>query len=85
MALGAGRGTLDDAVDPAVGITVVAPPGAAVAAGDPVLILHHRGGRGLDEALPLLDEAIGIGDGPFDAPAARGRGNPRLTNGAENR
>jgi len=69
VALGAGRGTLADAVDPAVGITIVAPPGAAVTAGDPVLILHHRGGRGLDEALPLLDEAIGIGDGPFDAPA----------------
>ena len=69
VALGAGRGTLADAVDPAVGITIVAPPGATVTAGDPVLILHHRGGRGLDEALPLLDEAIGIGDGPFDAPA----------------
>ncbi len=69
VALGAGRGTLADAVDPAVGITIVAPPGAAVMAGDAVLILHHRGGRGLDEALPLLDEAIGIGDGPFDASA----------------
>ena len=69
VALGAGRGTLADAVDPAVGITIVAPPGATVSAGDPVLILHHRGGRGLDEALPLLDEAIGIGDGPFDTPA----------------
>ena len=69
VALGAGRGTLADAVDPGAGITIVAPPGATVSAGDPVLILHHRGGRGLDEALPLLDEAIGIGDGPFDAPA----------------
>ena len=67
VALGAGRGTLDDIVDPGVGITVVAPPGAAVTAGEPVLILRHRGGRGLDEATELLEEAIGIGDGPFDA------------------
>ena len=51
------------------GIPIVAPPCATVSAGDPVLILHHRGGRGLDEALPLLDEAIGIGDGPFEASA----------------
>ncbi len=67
VALGAGRGTLDDVVDPGVGITIVAPPGADVSAGDPVLILRHRGGRGLDEATELLEEAIGIGDGPFDA------------------
>jgi pyrimidine-nucleoside phosphorylase len=67
VALGAGRGKLDDVVDPAVGITVVAPPGATVAAGETVLLLAHRGGRGLDEATALLDEAIGIGDGPFEA------------------
>jgi len=67
VALGAGRGTLDDIVDPGVGITIVAPPGASVSAGDAVLILRHRGGRGLDEATELLEEAIGIGEGPFDA------------------
>ena len=67
VALGAGRGKLDDVVDPGVGITVVAPPGTVVAAGEPVLILRHRGGRGLDEATAMLEEAIGIGDGPFEA------------------
>ena len=64
---------------------VVAPPGAAVTAGEPVLILRHRGGRGLDEATELLEEAIGIGDGPFDAsrssskPGAEAATAPALT------
>jgi pyrimidine-nucleoside phosphorylase len=62
--LGAGRARLDDVVDPGVGIQIVAPPGSAVAAGDPVLLVHHRGGRGLDEALPLLTRAIRIADAP---------------------
>ena len=67
MELGAGRGKLDDVVDPAVGITVVAPPGTDVTEGEPVLILRHRDGRGLDEATALLEDAIGIGEGPFQA------------------
>ena len=67
MRLGAGRGKLDDVVDPAVGITIVAPPGTLVSEGEPVLILRHRGGRGLEEATALLEDAIGIGEGPFQA------------------
>jgi pyrimidine-nucleoside phosphorylase len=67
MELGAGRGKLDDVVDPAVGITIVATPGTVVTEGEPVLILRHRAGRGLDEASALLEEAIGIGEGPFQA------------------
>jgi pyrimidine-nucleoside phosphorylase len=62
VALGAGRATLDDTIDPGVGITVVAPPGTTVRAGDPVLIVRHRGGRGLDDALPLLQAALAMGD-----------------------
>ena len=67
MELGAGRGKLDDVVDPAVGIMIVAPPGTPVAEGEPVLILRHRDGRGLEEATALLEDAIGIGEGPFKA------------------
>ena len=62
VALGAGRATLDEAIDHGVGIMVVAPRGAAVAAGETVMLVRHRGGRGLDEALPLLEEAVRIGD-----------------------
>jgi pyrimidine-nucleoside phosphorylase len=64
VALGAGRGTLDDVIDHGVGITVVAPPGSDVRAGNPILLVHHRDGRGLDEAVPLLESSIRIGDAP---------------------
>jgi pyrimidine-nucleoside phosphorylase len=64
VALGAGRARLEDAIDPGVGIDILLEPGAAVKAGDAVLVLNHRGGRGLDEALPLLASAVRIDDGP---------------------
>jgi pyrimidine-nucleoside phosphorylase len=64
VALGAGRARLDDLVDPAVGIAVTAPPGWQVGSGEAVLIVHHRGGRGLADAVALLTAAIQIGDAP---------------------
>ncbi|MEP6914931.1 MAG: thymidine phosphorylase [Acidobacteriota bacterium] len=69
VALGAGRAALDDVVDAGVGIEVLRPRGAAVSAGDPVLMLHHRGGRGLEEATALLGTAIRVQDGPPPAAA----------------
>jgi pyrimidine-nucleoside phosphorylase len=62
VALGGGRSTLDDAIDHGVGIQVAIPPGAQVASGETVLIVRHRGGRGLAEALPLAGGAIRVGD-----------------------
>jgi thymidine phosphorylase len=38
--------------------------GTEVREGDAVLLVHHRGGRGLDEARPLLEAAIAIADEP---------------------
>jgi len=64
VSLGAGRAKLDDAVDPGVGIEITAPVGAPVRRGDPILRLHHRKGRGLDDALPLLERAIRMADIP---------------------
>jgi pyrimidine-nucleoside phosphorylase len=60
--LGAGRATLDDAIDHGVGIEVIAPAGTAVAAGDAILLVRHRDGRGLQDAAALLEQAIEIGD-----------------------
>jgi pyrimidine-nucleoside phosphorylase len=60
--LGAGRATKEDSIDPAVGITVEVKVGDEVAAGQLLATLHHRGGRGLDEALRLSERAISIGD-----------------------
>jgi pyrimidine-nucleoside phosphorylase len=42
VALGAGRTRADQRVDPAVGITVLAKPGAKVARGEPLAFLHVR-------------------------------------------
>ena len=60
VAIGAGRATLDDRVDHGVGITVVAPRGTWVEQGEPVLLVRHRGGRGLAAALPLLGASMTI-------------------------
>ena len=68
VALGAGRATLTDEIDPGVGIEVLHPPGSRVQAGETVLLVHHRGGRGLAEAVPLLTTAVQLGDAP---PAVR--------------
>ena len=69
VALGAGRARLDDAVDHGVGIRISAPVGAQVKEGEPVLVVRHRGGRGVDAARPLLERAIAIGDVPPERPS----------------
>jgi pyrimidine-nucleoside phosphorylase len=62
VALGAGRDRVDQDVDPAVGIMVMAAPGDWVGQGDPVLELHYRDPSRLGAALPLAVGAITIGD-----------------------
>ena len=60
VALGAGRDTMDDAIDPAVGIVLLAKPGEGLDAGQPVLEFHHRHQRGLEAARRLVAQAIRI-------------------------
>jgi len=62
VALGAGRDRVEDPVDPAVGIMVIAKPGDEVRAGDPVLQMHFRDRARLEIAVALASEAITIGD-----------------------
>jgi pyrimidine-nucleoside phosphorylase len=62
VALGAGRDRVEDPVDPAVGIMVLAKPGDAVRAGDPLLELHYRDRGRLEAATRLTSRAIAIGD-----------------------
>ncbi len=62
VGLGAGRDRLDAAVDPAVGVTIIAPIGTRVKAGDPIIAIHHRNGHGLADARRLLGAALVIGD-----------------------
>jgi pyrimidine-nucleoside phosphorylase len=67
VGLGAGRDRLDAVIDPAVGFMILAPVGTRVKRGDPVVEIHHRGGRGLADARALLEPAIQIEDAPIPA------------------
>ncbi len=69
VVLGAGRDRVEDPVDPAVGVMLVARPGDAVKAGDPVLELHFRDSARLEAAKRLASQAITMGD----EPPAKGR------------
>jgi thymidine phosphorylase len=64
VALGAGRDRVEDKVDPAVGIMVIAKPGVEVRAGDPIVELHYRDRARLEAARSLVTRAITIGDAP---------------------
>ncbi len=60
--LGAGRLRASDSVDLAVGIDVPAKIGDRIDAGQPLAVIHHRGGRGLAEARERLRQAISISE-----------------------
>jgi pyrimidine-nucleoside phosphorylase len=64
MVLGAGRETVEAAIDPAVGAVLQAAPGDALRIGDPILTLHYRDEVTLARALPILDAAITLSDQP---------------------
>ena len=60
--LGAGRDRVEDAVDPGVGIMVLAKPGDQLAAGEPVLELHYRDAGKRDAAVALAARAVVMGE-----------------------
>ena len=70
VALGAGRDRADAAVDPAAGLDVVAPVGATVAAGEPVLVCAAADASRLAAAMAILADAVTIGE-HADPPAGR--------------
>ena len=78
VALGAGRARLDDVVDPAVGIEIVAAHGTLVRAGEVVLLVKHRSGRGLADARRLLQQGVRIGE---SAPQPQSLVVERITHG----
>jgi pyrimidine-nucleoside phosphorylase len=71
--LGGGRRRKGDAIDLGVGATVHVKVGADVAAGEPLLTLHHRDGHGLDAALAALEGAAAIGAPRAVPPLVLGR------------
>jgi pyrimidine-nucleoside phosphorylase len=68
--LGAGRSTVGEPVDHGVGAVTLGHVGDQVREGQPLIELHHRGGRGLDEAMTLGRSAVVIDDRP---PARRAK------------
>jgi pyrimidine-nucleoside phosphorylase len=62
VVLGAGRDRVEDPVDPAVGIRVLAKPGDEVRAGDPIVELHYRDRGRLDAALALVHAAVALAE-----------------------
>ena len=68
--LGAGRRTVDEVVDPAVGVEIVAPIGAAVGKGDVVALVHARGKDEAESALERVRSAFEYG---ADEPLVEGR------------
>jgi len=64
VALGAGRNRVEEAIDPAVGIMVMAKPGDAVREGDGLLELHVRDRARLEAAVALARRSIVIEAAP---------------------
>lgn len=60
-ALGGGRHAAGDRIDHAVGLEVLVEEGARVARGEPLVAVHHRGGRGLAEARARIAAALSMG------------------------
>ncbi len=65
-ALGAGRTTIEDPIDPAVGVEIVAPVGTEVATGDALAYVHGTEEARAGAARARVGEAFRIGDGTPD-------------------
>ena len=64
MLLGAGRETVDGAIDPAVGLVVDAKLGNRLSSGDLLVTIHYNDARRLGEVEELLGSAYHIEDDP---------------------
>jgi len=62
IALGGGRTTMEEVIDPGVGFVITAKPGDWVEAGEPIASVFARDESGLRAGASALREAIRIGD-----------------------
>ncbi len=62
IALGGGRNTMADTVDPAVGFVITAKPGDAVQSGEPLASIYARDRAGVERGRAALKAAIAIAD-----------------------
>ncbi|BDP40566.1 thymidine phosphorylase [Deinococcus aetherius] len=76
LALGGGRERKGEAIDHGVGVELLKKPGEAVGAGEAVLRLYHRNGRGLETARALLEAGLSVAEtAPEVQPLILGRVN----------
>jgi len=74
VALGAGRTRADQRVDPAVGISIEAKPGAKVVRGEPLALLHVRDPRDAEAVRARVERAFAIANAaPPPRPLVLGR------------
>jgi pyrimidine-nucleoside phosphorylase len=68
VALGGGRTTVDDVVDPTVGFVITVKPGDKVLAGEPIASVFARDAGGVKLGFEALGRAIAIGDRLVERP-----------------
>ena len=78
VALGAGRRTLDDIVNPAVGIELLVAHAAKVKEGEPLLLVRHDSESKLAHAVQILEQGIVFSEVP---PTVRPLVLERIVNG----
>ncbi len=66
IALGGGRRTMEDTVDPSVGFVITVKPGDKVAKGQPIATIHARRKSALEVGRRTLQEAIAVGEAPAE-------------------
>jgi pyrimidine-nucleoside phosphorylase len=66
VSLGAGRDRVDDAIDPAVGLVLLAKPGDYLHAGQSWVRVHANDAARLELTRPRLEQAIQLGDTPCE-------------------
>ena len=72
--LGGNRRREDDVIDPAVGLTEIAPTGAQVGPDRPLAVVHAASEAAADEAVAALRAAVTVGDeAPPERPVIAGR------------
>lgn len=64
LALGAGRKTKNDVIDPSAGIVLKKKPGDRVEAGEPIAVLHTCDKTRIDAAIEILKGSLQIGEEP---------------------
>src|SRR5215472_1068068 len=70
VAMGGGRATVEDTVEPSVGFVITVKPGDKVLAGEPIASVFARDATGIQVGFEALERAIAVGDKLGERPLA---------------